>query len=108
MSYISIVIEKLKNGVYSDFMQVYLDMDQLTGKLQQNNAISKLKSFYQRSKGYITIAISAAVIVLAIIVIYNMFIKGSKDSTGQTHNPIDHIGTVMLEENTSQHTTEPE
>lgn len=108
LSYISIVIEKLKNGVYSDFMQVYLDMDQLTGKLQQNNAISKLKSFYQRSKGYITIAISAAVIVLAIIVIYNMFIKGSKDSTGQTHNPIDHIGTVMLEKNTTQQTTEAE
>lgn len=108
LSYISIVIEKLKNDVYSDFMQLYLDMDQLTGKLQQNSAISKLKSFYQRSKGYITPAISAAVIVLAIIVIYNMFIKVSKASTGQTHNPIDHIGTVVLEENTSQQTTEAE
>ncbi|MGN0596955.1 MAG: hypothetical protein ACI4J1_06485 [Ruminiclostridium sp.] len=39
---------------------------------------------------------SAAVIIIAVVVIYNFFIKGMLTFDGSTYNPIDHIGTVTV------------
>ncbi len=98
-SYIGIVLQKLKNGIYSDFMQVYLDIEQLIPKCAGKGKalISGIKAFYEKIQAPLKIIATAATLILAAIVLYNSFIKNSKESTESAFNPIDHIGTVSID-----------
>ncbi|MGN1109147.1 MAG: hypothetical protein ACI4RK_07155 [Oscillospiraceae bacterium] len=98
-SFLSIVLQKLKNGMYENFTQVYLDWQQLAEKRRGGNpAVEAISGWWRRYGSLVKILASAAVIILAVVVIYNSFIKGAIASDSKTYNPIDHIGTVSISE----------
>lgn len=97
LKYLSIVLQKLSNGIYKNFMEIYLDIGQLLEKIEQNVTIlDRVKEFRERTKGVFRIVISAAVLVAAAVVIYNMVNSSSQQSALDAYTPIDHIGTVSL------------
>ena len=98
LKYLSIVLQKLSNGIYKSFMEIYLDIGQLLEKLVQGgNFLTRVKAFHERTKGIVRIVVSAAVLVAAAVVIYNMIMRSSQQSSEAAHTPIDHIGTVSLD-----------
>lgn len=98
-AYLGILLQKLKNGLYENFTQVYLDWQQLSEEKRGIGRVkAKLKELWQRFGGLVKLLASAAVIIIAVVVIYNSFIKGATASNGRTYNPIDHIGTVSVAE----------
>ncbi|MGN1423806.1 MAG: hypothetical protein ACI4XA_10540 [Oscillospiraceae bacterium] len=97
--FLGIILQKLKNGIYENFTQVYLDWQQLSEKRMTGNPVAEtLKGWWQRYGSLVKILASAAVIIIAVVVIYNSFIKGMISSDSKTYNPIDHIGTVSVSE----------
>lgn len=105
LKYLSIVMQKLSNGIYSSFLEIYLDIEQLIDKLDGGTDIlGSIKAAYERSKSVIRIVATAAVLVAAAVVIYNMVMKSSQEAASENFEPIDHIGTVRLdgEESTVQ------
>ncbi len=97
LSYINIILQKLKNGIYTDFMQVYLDINQTLQMYEQAKGfVPKLKRAYEKSKGWLRIIGTAAVLIVAAVVIINMLNKKAENSTQGSFTPIDHIGTVSV------------
>ncbi len=97
-TYIGIVLQKLKNGIYTDFTQVYLDMEQLIANCAKSGAIiSGIKTFYEKIKAPLKIVFTAASLILAAVVLYNLVVSGSRKSAEGVYNPIDHIGTVSVD-----------
>lgn len=100
LPYINIVFQKLRNSVYTDFMQVYLDVQQLVQSSEtKTNIIEKAKKLYQKYKSWLKITAAATIIILTVIVIYNTFVESATDSTKSTFTDIDHIGTVTISSN---------
>lgn len=98
LKYLSIVLQKLSNGIYSSFMEIYLDIGQLLEKLEQSGSfLTRLKELHQRVGGVVRIVVSAAVLVAAAVVVYNMITRSAQQSSEAAHTPIDHIGTVLLD-----------
>jgi len=101
-SYLGIIMQKLKNGLYENFLQLYLDWQRLDDKQRRENPIKEIVTGWWRRYGnYVKILASAAVIVVAVVVIYNSFVKTMGASDSKTYNPIDHIGTVSIEDSNS-------
>lgn len=98
LRYLSIVTQKLSNGIYTSFLEIYLDIEQLLDKLDgSTDIIRSIKGLYERSKGILKIIAAAAVLIAAAIVIFNMVTKSSQQSAAGTFTPIDHIGTVSVD-----------
>ncbi|MGN0597953.1 MAG: hypothetical protein ACI4J1_11575 [Ruminiclostridium sp.] len=96
-SFLGILLQKLKNGLYENFTQVYLDWQQLSeNRRGVSRAVEVIKGLWKRYGSLVKILASAAVIIIAVVVIYNSFIKGMLTSDGSAYNPIDHIGTVTV------------
>ena len=97
VKYLGIITQKLSNGIYKSFMEIYLDLGQLLDNLSQpRNIISRAKKVHERSKGLVRILLSAAVLVAAAVVVYNIINRSSQESVGTAYTPIDHIGTVSI------------
>ena len=98
LKYLSIVLQKLSNGIYNSFMEIYLDIGQLLEKLEQSGSfLTRLKELHQRVGGVVRIVVSAAVLVAAAVVVYNMITRSAQQSSEAANTPIDHIGTVLLD-----------
>lgn len=98
LKHLSIVLQKLSNGIYKNFMEIYLDIGQLLEKLEQSSDfLTKVKKFHERTKGIVRIVASAAVLVAAVVVVYNMLSHSAQQSSEAAHTPINHIGTVSLD-----------
>ncbi len=95
---LGIILQKLKNGLYENFLQLYLDWKGLDDRQPREYSVREAAAgWWKRYGGYVKIILSAAVLVIAAVVVYNTFVRTMDASDSETYNPIDHIGTVYIE-----------
>ncbi len=96
-SFLGIILQKLKNRLYENTVQLYLDWQQLTENRQSGNPFRKyLSRWWERFGGLVKILAAAAVIITAVVLTYNSLIRPSSNPDGKAYEPIDHIGTVSI------------
>ncbi len=95
--YLRIMLQKLSNGIYHSFMEIYLDLGLLLEDIEQPmDIIGQAKALHERFKGITRIVISAAVLIAAAVVLCNILSRSSEQSVSGAYTPIDHIGTVSI------------
>ncbi len=95
--YLRIMLQKLSNGIYRSFMEIYLDLGLLLEDMEQPmDIIGQAKALHERFKGITRIVISAAVLIAAAVVLCNILSHSSEQSVSGAYTPIDHIGTVSI------------